>query len=333
MRIGTIGYNTSRGLGHLVRDFYTHGIINDVFIVKHPRVPNNDDWYPDAKKVMLKTFADKGGDYLAHKFCQSVDVMLFFETPFNWDIIPFCKKNGIKTFLVTMYECTVKDHPPPDRYICPSLLDMEYFPLNSDFLVLPTEYPWKLRTRAKHFIHNGGYLGLRGREGTRTLIEAMQYVKSPIDLTIRVQENVDSNYIHMMKKDNRINYIAGSIPYEELYATGDVAIVPQKFNGCSLPLQEACCSGMMVMTTDRFPMNTWLPKEPLIPVASYNKGVSIGGPYLQFDEAIIDPKVLAAHIDNWYDKDITVASIYGRQWAEQHSWEVMKPKWMKVLSS
>ena len=333
MKIGTVGYNTSRGLGHLVHDFYLHGIITDVFVVKHPRVPNNEDWYPNAPSVKLGHFSDTNGWKMATEFCKNVDAMLFFETPFNWKLIEWCKENLIKTFLVVMYECTPKSHPAPYRYICPSLLDMQYFPLNSEFLTLPTEYPWKLRTRARHFVHNGGYLGLRGREGTTTLIEAMQFVQSPIQLTIRVQENVDVHHQRLIAEDTRITYIAGSVPYLDLYKEGDAVVIPQKFNGCSLPIQEACASGMMVMTTDRFPMNTWLPNEPLIPTSGCNKGVSIGGPYLEFDEAIVDPRQLAKHIDKWYDKPIEDYSIFGKDWASEHSWEVLKPQWMKVLQS
>ena len=38
-------------------------------------------------------------------------------------------------------------------------------------------------------------------------------------------------------------------------------VFPEKFNGLSLPLQEARAAGMLVLATDRFPMNTWLPRE------------------------------------------------------------------------
>jgi len=258
--------------------------------------------------------------------------MLFLETPFNWDLIPYCRGHGIKTCLVTMYECTPIMHPEPDLYICPSLLDLQYFHGSSKvFLPLPVEYPWKQKIKVEEYIHNGGYLGLRGREGTVLLIEAMEHVKSPIKLTIRVQENVAPAYQRKMAADRRITYIAATVPYEELYSSGDACVAPQKFNGCSLPLQEARASGMLVMTTDRFPMSTWLPRTPLIPVRGYQKA-RIGGAYMEFDEALVDPRDIARKIDEWYQQDITEYSLSGKRWAEENSWEVLKPRYLDALA-
>src|SRR5437667_5212138 len=184
MRIGTIAYATSRGLGHLARDFYKNGVITDVLVVRHNSVPTHDEWYPGAPQTLLRPFDHK----LARDFCSEMDAMLFFETPFDWNIIPFCRGRGIRTFLMPMYECTPIQRCEPDRYICPSLLDLQYFPNNSIFLPIPVDYQWRLRERALTYLHNGGYLGLRGREGTTLLIEAMQFVKSPLKLTLRCKE-------------------------------------------------------------------------------------------------------------------------------------------------
>ena len=393
MKIGTYAYPTRRGLGHLARDFYTHSIVTDVCVVRHPGVPNVDEWYPGAPTTHLRNLNTR----LMQDFAAGMDAMLFFETPFWWPIVPFCRERGIRTYLIPMYECTPTGHQPPDRYLCPSLLDMQYFPQRSEFIPLPVDYPWRLRTHATHYVHNGGYLGLRGREGTTLLIEAMRYVKSPLRLTIRVQENVGYDHQQMMAQDKRIEYIAGTVPYEDLYGIGDVVVQPQKFNGCSLPLQEACASGMLVMTTDRFPMNTWLTgasechgcdgdgslshmwakeeckrlggyakagrhgplnyytkdgKElgfktiggpcdvcdgkktvsPLIPVAGYQTA-RIGGGYLPFEEAQIEPRDIAATMDAWYGREIERYSLAGKAWGEAHSWAALRERWLKAVQS
>lgn len=331
MRVGTLAYDTSRGLGHLARDFHRHGIVTDVCVVVHGRVPSNEGWYPGAPRVPLGKLAREPHATTVRDFCRGLDALLFFETPFDWSLIPFCREICVRTYLITMYECTPRDHPAPHRYLCPSLLDLEYFP-DGVFSPLPVEYPWRLRTRAEHFVHNGGYLGLRGREGTTLLIEAMRHVRSPLRLTIRVQENVGAEHQRMMAADPRIEYVAATVPYEDLYGIGDVAVVPQRFNGCSLPLQEARASGMLVMSTDRFPMNTWLPREPLIPVAEYRKA-QIGGAYLTFDEAQIRPEDIAATMDRFYGTDITEYSQSARAWAEGMSWAALGPRWKEALSS
>lgn len=331
MKVGTVCYSHSRGLGHLARDFIAHGLVTDICVVRHPGIPMQP-WYPSAPVVDLRRL-DRATLY---GFAEKMDVMLFFETAFDPSLIPFCRSKGIPTFIVPMMECWQTAWPHPHKFICPSLLDLQVFPRatggESIFLPVPTEYPWRLRTRAEHWIHNGGYLGVRGREGTALLIEAMQHVKSPLRLTIRVQENVDAAHKRMMAADPRIEYIAGTVPYEDLYATGDVAVSPQRWNGMSLPLQEACAAGLAVMTTDRFPANTWLPKEPLIPVARTTRS-RIGPGYLEFEEAVIRPEDIAATMDRWYGADIEALSLAGKAWAEAHSWEVLGPRWKEALAS
>lgn len=328
MKVGTVCYATSRGLGHLARNFYQHGIVTDVLVVEHGRVPTNWDWYPGAPVVPLRGI-DHHQDTL-RSFCRDKDAMLFFETPFDWGLIGYCRGVGVRTYLVTMYECTPKTHSRPYRYLCPSLLDMQYFPEASTFLPLPVDYLWQLRKRAEHFVHNGGYLGMRGREGTTLLIEALRHIHSPIRLTIRVQENVPPTYQRMLATDTRVEYVAATVPYEDLYAMGDVAVGAQNRNGCSLPLQEARAAGMLVMNSDRFPMNFWLPREPLIPVAEYRKA-QIGPAYLEYDEAVVRSEDIALKIDEWYGRDISEYSLSAKVWAAENSWEVLGPKWQEAL--
>lgn len=333
MRVGCINYAHKRGLGYLMRDFHRAGVVTDVLVVRHPGIPScADEWYPPGTpSVQLRRLDAR----VMRDFCAGMDAMLFFETPFDWSLIPFCRERGIRTVLCPMMECTPIHHEPPDLYACPSLLDYEeYFPREkSIFLPLPTEYPWRLRERAEWYIHRGGYLGLRGREGTTLLIEAMKHVRCPLRLSISVQENVSAEHQRLCAHDHRIDYTAATIPYEDLYAVGDVAVMPQKWNGCSLPMQEACAAGLCVMASDRFPANSWLPKEPLIPVAGYIEGSQIGGAYMKFREAVIRPEDIAATMDRWYGQDVSAFSLAGRRWAEAHSWAALKDRWLGVLQA
>jgi glycosyltransferase involved in cell wall biosynthesis len=170
------------------------------------------------------------------------------------------------------------------------------------------------------FVHNAGNGGLGGRNGTRELIEAMKHVISPIKLIIRSQvliQDVD---------DPRIEIRVGT--FEDIWSEGDVFIFPEKFNGLSLPLQEAFASGMLVIAGDRFPINDWLPKEPLIPVDSYVKERIA----VEFDSARYTPSAIAAQIDRFYDKNISNYSELGRKFANKYSWKNLRAKYETVLS-
>lgn len=307
---GSIVLATDQGLGYLAKAFFDNGLIDQVAIHKHTSRYNHYGWYPDSvpEDELLKT----------------CDTLIFFETPFNWKIIPKARELGIKTILIPMYECTQYPFPyQPDEIWCPSELDYNFYQEKGEVckkVQIPVDVRWKWRTRAHKFIHNAGNGGLGGRNGTKELIEAFKYVKSDARLIINSQVP--------LKCDNpKISVRIGT--FDNIWAHGDVFVFPEKFNGLSLPIQEAFASGMLVMAGDRFPINEFLPKEPLIPISRYHKE-SIA---VQFDCAEYDPKLIAQKIDEWYDKDISQFSLLGRKYGEKNSWKNLKESLKEAMSA
>lgn len=311
--IGAVVLSTEQGLGYLAKDFYGNGVIDKVLIRPHGSRTNHYDWFSNGKVLDKANY---------EWFFEDLDAIVYFEEPFDWTLIPEARKRGIKNVFVPMYECTRYPFPyEPDVVVCTSDLDLKFYEgKNTVRLNVPVNVKWKQRTRAKVFVHNAGNGGLGGRNGTKELLEAMQYVKSPIELKIRAQSG------QYTSDDHRVSFEFGTIPKEELFSDGDVFIFPEKFNGLSLPLQEAFASGMLVMCGNRFPMNTWLPTEPMIPIDNYKKERIA----VEFDSAIYDPKKIAETIDYWYNKDITDFSLVGKAWAHQNSWSELKDKYKKL---
>lgn len=312
--IGSVVFATNQGLGILAKGFFDNGIINKVLIKPHSTYKNHYDWYNTASVTNEDALLD------------NVTHLLIFETPFDWKIIVKARERGVKTILMPMYECTRFPFPyEPDEIWCPSQLDYDFYKSmgkeNIKLIQVPVEVKWHLRKRAKVFVHNAGNGGLGGRNGTLELIRAMEYVKSPIKLIIRTQT------IDFKCDDPRVEIRYGTTPYESLWNEGDVFIFPEKFNGLSLPLQEAYASGMLVMASDRFPNYTYLPKEPLIPVKGYVKErISV-----EFDMAVIDPIDIAKKIDEFFDKDITNYSLIGKEWGKNNSWKNLADDYKLML--
>ena len=326
MKVGSIVYATDQGLGILAKSFYDAGVVNQVLIMRHAHHETHNEWYPNAHMTDIRQMSFD----LMQRFCASCDVMLFFETPFDWRLLSYCKSIGIPTAIMPMYECMPLGVDFPDLYINPSNLDARYFPNRSVRLDVPVNVPWKLRSKARVFVHNSGHGGLKGRNGTEQLIEAMGYVPKSLDMKLIIRSQ--SNPIRIPFKDDRIDLRLGNYSYEKLWLEGDVFIFPEKFNGLSLPLQEAYAAGMLVMATNRFPMNTWLPTDPLIDVSGYRTN-RIGPRYVEFQEAIVEPKTIADKIVQWTGKDIEEYSTQGLHWAKSMSWEVLKPMYLNVLDS
>ena len=305
---GAIVLATNQGLGYLAKDFFDNGIIDRVLIKSHSLRENHPEWYGDKGKWLNSENYDW--------FFEGLKAVVYFEEPFEWKLLLEARKRGIKNVLVPMYECTRFPFPyEPDVILCPSLIEMDlYRGKNTILSQIPVKENWKLRKRARVFVHNAGNGGLGGRNGTKELIEAMKYVKSPIKLIIRSQS------LDLTCNDPRVEIRKGNFDHKELYKEGDVFIFPEKFNGLSLPIQEAYASGMPIMSSNRFPFNTWLPNELLIPVKGYIKStISV-----VFDNATIDPKDIASTIDAWYDKDITKFSLIGKEWGNKNNWQNLK---------
>lgn len=349
MRIGSLVYATNQGLGILAKSFYDHGIITHPIIVKHNVHDNHYDWYPSGTPRVNLPLTPHDAS-LAALYLVTMDAVLFFETPFHWPLIEQCRASGVRTALMPMYECMPERLPHcPDLMMCPSLLDLDYYPnsrwtcgtTKSVFTPVPVEVPWRQRTRANVFIHNAGNGSYRDRNGTGAILESIQYMKSRARIVIRTQRAMGKAITPRLEVRN------GTVPYDKLWDEGDVFLFPERFNGLSLPLQEARAAGMLVMAADRYPMNTWLPRtvacvsDPaypsdtrpiLIPVSSEVRA-RIGAPYQEFDEAVIDPKDIAAKVDEWYGRDITAYSESARVWAEENSWTVLGPKYKDLLES
>lgn len=304
-KVGAVVLATDQGLGYLAKSFFDNGIFSKVTIYKHGSRTNHWDWYPRESVVSVE------------ELFEECDTILFFETTFYPQILEKARERGKKTVLMVMYECTPQ-RLSPSLFLSPSLLDKQYYP-DSLFIPVPVGVPWRLRTKAQVFVHNAGNGGIGGRNGTQELLEALPHIKSPIKLIIRSQ--IPLPHVN----DPRVEVRLGT--FDDIWSEGDVFIFPEKFNGLSLPLQEAYASGMLVMAGDRFPINTWLPTEPLIPVSSYKKERIA----VEFDCAVYDPKEIAKMVDLWYDVDITDFSLRGKAWAKENSWDVLRERYLEIL--
>lgn len=334
MRIGMICYATAQGLGYLAKSFYDGGIVTDVMVYRHPggKAKSHMEWYPKGThELVSKPFV---GEKI-ERFLDDIDAILFFETPFDWKFPQRCRERGVKTVIMPMYEWFLETPPHRfDLFLNPSALDQQYFP-KGIHIPVPVDREWKLRTHATKWLHNAGNIGHRGHKGTLELLKAMKYVKSPVDLTVRCQYKAGLDRLIKEAdcgRDKRITFVPEEIPYNDLFAHHDVMVTPEKFNGLSLPLQEAFASGLMVVTTDRFPTNTWLPKEPLIPVSKIERAQVMPG-HKMFDECVVRPVDIAAVIDFWYGKEISSYSQAGLEYATQNSWDALRSRYQAALGA
>jgi glycosyltransferase involved in cell wall biosynthesis len=349
MRCGSLGYCTTQGIGYLLKDFTDHGVVDDVLLKRYPRDAreNHVEWYPPGTPLLHGRDLGTQHHKVVRDWFDRIDVALFFESPLDWGLLRYARSLGKPTAIMTMYEWWPESPPAlPDLLLCPSDLDYDVFAERT----VAKEYPrvarlnvpaptgtWRRRTTARRFLHNAGHVGSRNHKGTDTLLAAMEFVTAPLELTVRCQDEGLLNKLireagtWASGKPWRVNLRPGEVPRESLFGEEfDVYVAPEKYNGLSLPLQEAFAAGMPVVTTDRYPSNTWLPRETLVPVASTRR-VRVASGHLEIDESVVEPRDLARVLDGLYDQDVTRFSDAGRAWAEENSWAALGPKYRAAL--
>ena len=89
-KVHSIVLATDQGLGYLAKDFYDHGIVDNVYIWPHSRRPTHGEWYPNRLSHPGEIF--------------ECDTLLLFETPFDWNLIAQAKSRGVKVIGPVVFE-------------------------------------------------------------------------------------------------------------------------------------------------------------------------------------------------------------------------------------
>lgn len=335
-RLGLVTRCDDSGLGSLSQDFYKYLEPEKVMTV-YGKYNNHPERFPGA------VICNQGIPSLQNieDFLKDIDVMLTFETPYNWNLISKAKEKGIKTVIIPNYEWTTA-HPPvePDLWLCPSRLDYKIFQEEgrvSEYLPIPidrTKIPFKLRTKALTFVFNNGHGGSIGRNSAKEVLEAMWRI-APHNVTgegdpkfiFRSQVQLDT-----MLKMEHISFQFGDFPKEKLFEDGDMLIFPHKFDGLSLPIQEAIAAGMPVLTTDYFPFNEMLPKELMIPYDDIAKA-RLDEDTREINIHLLYSRDIAKKIEEFIGKDITELSKKMNEIAESFSWFTLKDKYIELLNN
>ena len=327
IRWGLVARLDDGGLGSLSLDFYKYLEPTKVLGI-NGSYENHPNKFPNC------IVAEMGIPTLAQidEFLKDLDLILTFESPYNWNLISEAKKRGIKSVIIPNYEWTTNIPPvEPDLWLCPSKLDLKIFKdegRNAEYLPIPTDrtkIPFRLRTKAKTFVFNNGHGGSIGRNSAREMIEAISRVKSDVKFIVRSQVQINN-----MLNDGKTTFQFGENKKEGLWNEGDVFVFPHKFDGLSLPIQEAMAAGMPIITTDFFPHNEYLPKKFLFAPDDVGRA-KLCEECREIEMCYIYPRLLAEKIDEVAGMDITETSLEMNRLAEEQSWNKMLPKYNSLF--
>ena len=333
-QVGLVGWNTPTGLGYLNRDLAVHLPVARWLAPPHPRIASlspprlSGEYHVPRGRLRAPEL---------RAWLKGLDWLLFAERPYLAELVQQARDLGVSVACVPMWEWLTPDLdwlPHVDLMVCPTRsshdmlrqwrqdLGFAWDVVHVPWPVDPQRFPYRGRERCRRFLFPNGTGGVRARradgsetpyhrKGAEVLVATARLLKSvpflvysrPGDLPA-VPDNVE---VRRSPRDNR-----------DLYAEGDVCVLPSHWEGLGLQHLECQAAGLPLVTSDAPPMNECRPFRA-VPV-SRTEPVFLCGDQ-PVDAHLILPEVLAEVLHAVHGTDLREASRQARRYIEQErSW-------------
>jgi hypothetical protein len=182
-----------------------------------------------------------------------------------------------------------------------------------------------MESNHKRILHIAGKAAANDRNGTNSILDMMKYSKADFELVIKSQTPINTKRL-----DSRITVEIDNVKHrQDMYTGFDGMILPRRYAGLCLPMNEALLSGLPVFMTDISPNNLILPKEWL--TVSEELGVMrLAAPVIYYD---VNAQKLAEKIDayvNLNDKTSIKQQAFNIGY-KSFSPNVLKSKYLDIL--
>lgn len=345
MKLGIVARGDDTGLGNQSREAVRHLQTEKVLVVdlchlSPKRLTLHPDWYPGATIVRGVPTDD---DY--RKFLDGLDLVLTFETPYNYELFAIAKSMGVKSVLQINPEFNDYFLSPqlhrPTVFAAPTHWMLDSIPDPKIVLPVPVAVErfqglWHETSSPTRFLHVVGNPAIHDRAGTRDLLAAIPHLTQPCIITVKCQE---PGYVSLLieelkiKKPPGVTLIvdSGTVEdYRNLYTNQDVLVHPRRFGGLNLPAQEALAAGMVVLMPYTSPNDDLLPGDWLFTCTRYGQFMARQPVGLYRTE----PYVIASIMDRFADRDYTEAQRKrAHLYAEPLCWEDQKLAYDSVFEN
>lgn len=171
------------------------------------------------------------------------------------------------------------------------------------------------------------------RNGTQLLLASLRHLHHPVRVLIRQPGRGPGQPRTETIGEASVEWLPHHDgPYWEAWpADADALVMPRRFAGLSLPLQEAAAQGLPIITLDRKPEASWLPSTARVPTAVAGRVVTWRHRTVDYWDAA--PEALAERIDELTTSHALAAelSAASRAWADQIAWSNWVDTYREVL--
>lgn len=279
-------------------------------------------------------------------FLSEIDVLLSVETFYEPFLLIRGGELGVERVLYGNPELVNWQDPAEqaDRYLWPAEWVQPY-PVPGEVLPWPCSTDVTPRSQINwppRFVHVGAP-AFHDRNGTGVVMQAAPMVKEPCGLTVYGASGTITFAPQTESPDGaRISISLGEPPDDhwDLYRDADCLVLPRRYGCLSMTMLEAAAMGVPTLTTDLLPQSDWfkkwgpwltIPAGPSAPQSMKGSQIHLGKPGVN----VYDPRPedLALAMDRLASRaDVLDAlRVEVREWAEQRSWDVLRPAWDNAL--
>lgn len=271
---------------------------------------------------------------------RGLDVVLMFETAYDWRMIGWANDAGVATVVLSMPEFWKHPHQPelpmPTQVWAPTTWRLDLLPPGTPVVPVPVEQDVFPLTPAGtgerlQVVHVAGHRAAGDRNGTLQLLTAAQRVREPMDIYVHTQDD-HLPRVRPLKGGAVLHLLPGGKPTRpELYSGMHLHVLPRRYGGLCLPAQESLASGLALAMTNVAPNpSTW----PIVALRGHWEGrqATPSGDVRSFSA---DSLYMARVLDTLARDPQQVVELQTQAvtWAKANSWSELAPLYRERLAS
>lgn len=325
------------GLANQTYEFWRHMHPDHTLVVDMgyaARGPQCFDWYPDCEVTAYNpasyAIEDRGA---LRRLCARSDVIYTAEVPYSPELLAIASEYGTRVVLHANPELLQEDMLGAELWL-PTAWERAQVEARAGRSVpvvpqpVPEQHPEPAFGDGLRFVHTGAPAML-DRNGSEIVAAAIPHMTEPSHWDIFGSGEPGGETVTIGKA--RVTFQTPTTSYWDLYRSSDVLVLPRRYGGLSLPMQEAASVGLGVVSLDLEPQRGWLHPAGLVPALGSQWAMMKGGQFMVHD---CNPYELAACLDRLVREPDTVAALreHASAWARSLSWDEWAPKYRELLS-
>jgi glycosyltransferase involved in cell wall biosynthesis len=340
-RLGLIARADARGLAVQTKNFHDNYPTASTLVVTTPdrRWPDDPSRFPGAHittwvgdRALLEP-ADA-----VSAFLDDVDTVFSVETLYCTRLADQAAARGIRTVIQGNPEFYRRSHrssgyPTPDHWTWPTPWLLDHVPPGP---VIPVPVSGRSSAVAGHpdddtmiAVHVAGRRALGDRNGTELFVAALHQLDARhVHIRLYSQDGHLPDLPALGRHITVETFPDGVADRWTMYDGAHLLVAPRRYGGLSLPVLEAMESGLAVAMTDCPPNGMW----PIVPIRA-GPGRTERMPVGPVATTVAAPRLIALTIAGLarHRDTLTDAMTAARQWATANTWDVLRPRYERLL--